>query len=118
MKDWTVAASLISAAALIPLRADAQASPKAIDASAPGIAAKYDSAFTAYRGYREASIRPWAELNAEVGNIGGHKGIFGGGDRGATAATPAAQPVGETAPADSRSPGRGAPTPPAGPAQH
>ena len=50
-------------------------------ASAPG--SKYDSAFTGYRPYDEAPPVDWRALNAEVGAIGGHVGMFRGSAKGA-----------------------------------
>lgn len=40
--------------------------------------ARYDSAFTGYRPYREQAPAQWRAVNDEVHKAGGHIGIFGG----------------------------------------
>lgn len=39
----------------------------------------YESAFTGYRRYADEKLAGWREVNEEVGRVGGHIGIFGGG---------------------------------------
>ena len=61
---------------------------------------KYESAFSGYSPYREEKLVPWRDVNDEVGRIGGHVGMFGGGHGGHAGAKPgpakpaAGQPAG------------------------
>ena len=56
--------------------AQAAAAPDPAQPTASAPDPKYDSAFAGYRPYREAPPADWRALNAEVGAIGGHVGIF------------------------------------------
>lgn len=67
--------------------------PHPADPAAPVPAAKYESAFSRYRGFREEPLAPWRDVNDEVARAGGHIGIVGGAGRGAPAAgSPATKP--------------------------
>ena len=44
------------------------------DAKVPPV--RYESAFEKYRPHSEPELRPWREVNDEVGKAGGHIGIF------------------------------------------
>lgn len=44
------------------------------DAFAPSFS--HESALTGYRGFREAPLVPWRDVNDEVARVGGHLGIF------------------------------------------
>jgi hypothetical protein len=59
-------------AAFAPLAAAQQQGPPA----------QYESAFAGYVPYREEKLAPWREVNDEVGRVGGHVGMFGGGHAG------------------------------------
>lgn len=59
--------------ATAPLAA-APPDPASPDASAPSFS--YESAFTGFRGFREAPLMPWRDVNDEVARVGGHLGIF------------------------------------------
>ena len=76
MKRFIVIAAI---AALVPhAAAQQQAKPQAADPAAPAPAAKYESAFSGYRGYREEPLATWREVNDEVARAGGHIGIMRG----------------------------------------
>jgi len=45
---------------------------------------KYESVFTGYRPFIDEKLAPWRDVNDEVGRVGGHIGIFGGGHGGHT----------------------------------
>jgi hypothetical protein len=86
------------------------------DPRAPAPAARYESAFAGYVPYREEKLAPWREVNEEVGRVGGHVGMFGGGHGGHAGAKPgpskpaAAQPAGaKPAEPAGQPPVRGAP---------
>jgi len=78
MKPYIVLAAL---AALAPHAAAQQqaARPHPADAAAAVPAAKHESAFTGYRGYREEPLAPWREVNDETARVGGHIGIVKAG---------------------------------------
>lgn len=76
MKRFIVIAAI---AALAPhAAAQQQAKPQAADPAAPAPAAKYESAFSGYRGYREEPLATWRDVNDEVARAGGHIGILRG----------------------------------------
>lgn len=70
--------------------------------------AQYESAFQNYVPYREQPLATWREVNDEVGRVGGHVGLFGGGHAGAKPGAPAAN----AKEAAGQPPARGAPTAP------
>ncbi|MGQ0526013.1 MAG: hypothetical protein ACT4P8_20400 [Betaproteobacteria bacterium] len=72
--------------------------------------AKYESAFQNYVPYREQPLATWREVNDEVGRVGGHVGLFGGG--GHAGAKPGASAA-HAKEAAGQPPARGAPTAPA-----
>ncbi|MGQ0750226.1 MAG: hypothetical protein ACT4PS_06815 [Betaproteobacteria bacterium] len=81
MRSYT-AYLLYGASALLALPAFAQTRSVAADpthASARVPDMKYDSAFRGYAPYREQPLATWRDLNDEVGRVGGHIGMFGGG---------------------------------------
>lgn len=76
MKRFIVIAAI---AAFAPhAAAQQQAKPQAADPAAPAPAAKYESVFSGYRGYREEPLATWREVNDEVARTGGHIGILRG----------------------------------------
>ena len=80
--------------------------PHPADPAALVPAAKYESAFTGYRSFREEPIAPWRDVNDEVARAGGHIGIVGGAGRaghaqGSGTARPAAPPA-QSAPGPNR----------------
>jgi hypothetical protein len=78
-------------AAFAPLAtAQQEGQPNPADPGARVPAAKYESPFKGYVPYREEKLAPWRELNEEVGRVGGHVGIFGGGHAGHGSAKPEA----------------------------
>lgn len=83
------------AAARAAEQANLSAQATATDARANVPAAKYDSAFTGYRPYREQALAPWRALNDDVHQAGGHIGIFGNapGNRTTPAPTTSTQPT-------------------------
>jgi hypothetical protein len=71
----------ITALVMIAPHASAQqltARPQPADPAAQVPAAKYASALTGYRGFREEPLAPWREVNDEVARAGGHIGILRG----------------------------------------
>ena len=68
--------------ALAPYAAAQQQSirPHPADPAATPPAAKYESALTGYRGFREEPLAPWRDVNEEVARTGGHVGIMRGAD--------------------------------------
>ena len=81
----------LSAALAVALSTSAVAlaaapSPDPAEPTAAAPDSKYDSAFAGYRPFRETPPANWPALNAEVGAIGGHVGMF----RGSATAAPAA----------------------------
>ena len=74
------------------------ARPHPGDPAAAVPAAKHESAFTGYRGYREEPLAPWRDVNDEVARAGGHIGILGGagGHAGHGAAKPVVKPPAAT----------------------
>ena len=52
--------------------------PNPADPAAAAPAAKYESALTGYRGFREEPLAPWRDVNDEVARAGGHVGIMRG----------------------------------------
>ena len=49
----------------------ADAAPRDADRGEPARAGRHVSAFERYRPYADQAVRPWREVNAEVGRIGG-----------------------------------------------
>ncbi len=82
-------------AALAPHAAAQQPAvkPHPADPAAQVPAAKHESAFTGYRGFREEPLAPWREVNDEVARAGGHIGILGGAPAGHGAQKPVAKPA-------------------------
>jgi hypothetical protein len=80
--------------ALVPLPATAQqqARPHPADPAVPVPAARHESAFTGYRGFREEPLAPWRDANDEAARAGGHAGIMGGSHGGPGGARPALKP--------------------------
>ena len=64
---------------LAAVAAGAAAQDRPADPAATAPALKYESAFADYRPYREEKLAPWRDLNDEVGRVGGHVGMFRGG---------------------------------------
>ncbi len=67
--------------------AAARPDPANPQASAPVF--QYESAFTNFRGFREAPLAPWRDVNEDVARAGGHVGIFRGAGTPSRAPTPA-----------------------------
>ena len=98
---------------LAPLAFAAQPSPT--DPAAPASPARYESAFDGYRSYKEEPIADWRGVNNEVGQIGGHMGIFRGtgGHAGHGAQKAAPEAVRTPVPAETgQQPARSAPKAP------
>lgn len=57
-----------------------RANPADPEVAAPS--PQYRSAFDGYRPFRDEKLAPWRDVNDEVGRVGGHIGIFGGGHAG------------------------------------
>lgn len=92
--------TFITLAALAPLACAQPPAPKPhpADPVAPTPAARFESAFTGYRGFREEPLASWRDVNDEVARAGGHIGIVGGArraghDHGGGTAKPVAPPA-------------------------
>ena len=112
--------------ALFSLPAAAQshaalADPTQAGARVPG--ARYESAFQNYAPYREQPLETWRAVNDEVGRVGGHVGMFGGGHAGHASAKPSSKgevgaPAAGAKEAPGQQPARGAPAAPGGHTRH
>jgi len=93
--------AVLAIAAHVPLAAAQQSVPRSgpADPAAPAPAFQYDSAFSNYRGFREAPLAPWRDVNDEVARVGGHIGIISGLHGGQGSTRPDAKPTaGNSAP--------------------
>jgi hypothetical protein len=109
---------LYSACALVYVPITGQ-SVAAAEPTQPGILVpevRYDSAFSDYVPYREPSLATWRKVNDEVGRVGGHVGMFGGGHGGhaggKTALKPGPDERAKAGEGTGQSPARGAPAAP------
>ena len=91
MRSYT-AYLLYGASALLSLPAFSQTPTEPSHAGARVPETKYDSAFRNYAPYREQPLAPWRDVNDEVGRVGGHIGMFGGGHGGHAGGKPSPQP--------------------------
>ena len=89
MFQIALSAALAAALSTSAVALAAAPTPDPAEPSAAAPDSKYDSAFTGYRPFREQTPADWPALNAGVGAIGGHVGMFRGS---ATVAPPAGKP--------------------------
>ena len=90
---------LLCAGASAAAQSDSRRDPTDAQARVPAV--EYRSAFADYQTYRDPEIQGWREVNDQVRDLGGHKGLAG--KPAAGEAKPSAKP--EAAPAQTPSAG-------------
>ena len=88
-----VAASFIASVRAFAMDEPGNLAPTDVSASAPPT--QYRSAFSGYQSQQELALRPWRDVNDEMGDLGGHVGHLK-----ASAASDSASPSGSNVPMD------------------